>query len=151
MDQRHRQVFELIKKATRLHRANVDATMPSRPLYQGQIPIVFFIGNHPGCRLTDISEGLKITRAATTKSVNRLVNSGMVAKKADPEDQRICRVAITPKGRRCIASGRKAFEGTIDKAFDGFSAADMEAFAGYLQRIVDNLQPANDPAGKERQ
>ena len=106
MDQRHRQVFELIKKATRLHRANVDATMPSRPLYQGQIPIVFFIGNHPGCRLTDISEGLKITRAATTKSVNRLVNSGMVAKKADPEDQRICRVAITPKGRRCIASGR---------------------------------------------
>ena len=117
MDQRYERIFRSVKKALRLHRSMVDRTL-GPAMYQGQVPIIVYIEKNPRCRLIDIANGLNISRAAVTKSIDRLVNNGMIEKIEEPDDHRVCRVALTNGGKKKIACGKTAFENTIAQALD---------------------------------
>jgi DNA-binding MarR family transcriptional regulator len=57
------------------------------------------------CGISDLSEQLEITNAATSQLVDKLVQAGLVEREEDPNDRRAKQIALSPKGRDFIAQG----------------------------------------------
>src|SRR5262245_26964352 len=54
-----------------------------------------------------LAERLAVTQQAASKSVADLERRGYVARAADPDDARVRRVALTPRGDGAIAAARE--------------------------------------------
>jgi len=54
-----------------------------------------------------LSERLEVTQQAVSKSVADLERRGYVARRADPDDARVRRVALTARGEAAIDAGRR--------------------------------------------
>jgi DNA-binding MarR family transcriptional regulator len=57
------------------------------------------------CAVSDLSERMDITLAAASQLVDRLVQSGLLARVEDPRDRRSKRLSLTPKGRSLVEAG----------------------------------------------
>lgn len=97
------------------------------------------------CRLNRYDTG------AMTRILDRLEEKGLVRRERGREDRRVVLLRLAPAGRallpRLLATGTRVIEAHLD----GFSAADIDAFKRYLQRMIDNGQSPGDnqhPSGK---
>ena len=54
------------------------------------------------CGISDLSEHLEITNAATSQLVDKLVQAGLLARAEDPHDRRAKQVSLTPAGEAFI-------------------------------------------------
>ena len=54
------------------------------------------------CGISDLSENLEITTAATSQLVDKLVQAGLLARAEDPHDRRAKQVSLTPAGEAFI-------------------------------------------------
>jgi DNA-binding MarR family transcriptional regulator len=57
------------------------------------------------CGISDLSEHLEITNAATSQLVDKLVQANLLVRTEDPNDRRAKQVALTPKGKELIERG----------------------------------------------
>ncbi len=57
------------------------------------------------CAVSELSERMDITLAAASQLVDRLVQSGLLARVEDPRDRRSKRLSLTPKGRSLVEAG----------------------------------------------
>ena len=57
------------------------------------------------CGISDLSEQLEITNAATSQLVDKLVQADLLLRTEDPNDRRAKQVALSSKGREFIAQG----------------------------------------------
>lgn len=67
-----------------------------------------------------------------TKAVATLTDLGLVAKTADPDDRRVCRVALTTAGRRELARIRGRRNAWLATRLDGLAADDRAQLASVL-------------------
>jgi DNA-binding MarR family transcriptional regulator len=90
-------------------------------------------------KMTDIANFMKVTTAAATGIVDRLVKSGYVLRVFDQKDRRIIKIKITPKGStlmKKLASERRKMAISI---FSKISEQDRQDYLRILMRIKDVL------------
>ena len=70
--------------------------------------------------MNEISGAMSLANSTMTRVVDQLVEKGLVERRADPEDRRVVRVALTAAGeekvdevRRCVRESQKAVLSTI--------------------------------------
>jgi DNA-binding MarR family transcriptional regulator len=63
---------------------------------------LFYISEHEGCKMTDISTSFSLTPAAVTRTVNNLIEMGLVERYPDEADRRVVRVRKTGKGQETM-------------------------------------------------
>ena len=63
-----------------------------------QFGALFHIHRSGGCAVSDISDDLGITTAAVSQMLERLVQSGLIARSEDPNDRRAKRIDLTEAG-----------------------------------------------------
>lgn len=71
-------------------------------LTEVQVACMRHIYFHHQPSIGDIATGLRISNAAATKLVNRLVLKNWVERKEDPKDRRVLQMRLTPVGERMI-------------------------------------------------
>jgi DNA-binding MarR family transcriptional regulator len=90
------------------------------------------------CRLNRYDTG------AMTRIVDRLEEKGLVRRERGREDRRVVFLRLAPAGRtllpRLMAVGTRVVEAHLA----GFSTNEIEAFKGYLHRMIDNGQSRGD-------
>src|SRR5215472_7324782 len=90
------------------------------------------------CRLNRYDTG------AMTRILDRLEEKGLVRRERGREDRRVVLLRLAPAGRallpRLLAAGTRVIEAHLA----GFSASEIEAFKGYLHRMIDNGQSQSD-------
>jgi len=67
------------------------------------------LAGHGPMRLSDLGRRLGIAPSTLTRNLERLLESGLMARQADGRDARSARVRLTPEGRR-VAAGVRARE-----------------------------------------
>jgi DNA-binding MarR family transcriptional regulator/nucleotide-binding universal stress UspA family protein len=91
-------------------------------------------------RLTDLAVSEGVTQPSMTSVVSQLEHLGFAERLPDPADGRVARVAITPAGRRHLATVRSAgaseFTALIDKLTDQEAAA-LRAALPALRRLLE--------------
>lgn len=87
----------------------------------------------------DLEKEFGINRSSASKSVDALVERGLVIREHIPEDGRLKKLTLTEKGQK-IAEQFAARENCVDKALtNGLSTSDKKLLASLIGRMKINL------------
>ena len=138
-----------IKRAANLMSRSMDAYATKYGLTGTQMSIIDFLGESQDHTQRDIEMEFDIRPSTTTKILQRMQTSGLVAAKRDPRDGRQRIIAPTAKARGL----QKAVRDYIDsqqKAMDRrFNQRDLDAFDRVLAYFIALNSDDSAQAGKE--
>ncbi|MBI0144799.1 MULTISPECIES: MarR family winged helix-turn-helix transcriptional regulator [Bifidobacterium] len=138
-----------IKRAANLMSRSMDAYAAQYGLTGTQMSIIDFLGESQDHTQRDIEMEFDIRPSTTTKILQRMQTSGLVAAKRDPRDGRQRIIAPTAKARGL----QKAVRDYIDsqqKAMDRrFNQRDLDAFDRVLAYFIALNSDDSAQAGKE--
>ncbi|HTY44823.1 MAG TPA: MarR family transcriptional regulator [Patescibacteria group bacterium] len=86
--------------------------------------------------MTELSRYLRISRAAMTGLVDRMLAQGFIVREKTPKDRRIVRIAATPKGRSIIENIRKQKHKSLERIFSQISSRDRAEYVRILEQVV---------------
>ncbi len=111
-------------------------------LSHSEIHLIEIIGDHEGLSVTDIGNGLGITKGAVSQSLKKLENRGYSDKKTDPGNQSRSIVFLTSKGQTAYWA-HKHWHETMDGGFSSYlknlTNEDLAAIMTFLERTEDFL------------
>lgn len=87
----------------------------------------------------ELAQRLHFEPASLTRSLNRLVQRGLIHRYADPADKRFIRLALTVTGEKLTQTLEKNMLAFWKTAFRGASAKDLRFFTTLLTNAKQNL------------
>jgi DNA-binding MarR family transcriptional regulator len=104
-----------------------------------QFLILHFISREGETKMTDLAYFMKISTAAMTGIVDRLVKYGYVTRQFDPNDRRVTRVKLNAKGAELVRKIDQQRRQMMIKTFSQISDAERQQYLRILTRIRDIL------------
>lgn len=104
-----------------------------------QLVILSFLKKHEQAKMSDIAHYMNVTTAAMTGIVDRLVRDGDVTRIYDPDDRRIIKINLTPKGSKLIEKTHEQKKQMIVHLFSRVSQKDREDYLRVLTNMRDIL------------
>jgi DNA-binding MarR family transcriptional regulator len=93
---------------------------------------------------TQLSKELCHDMGALTRVVDELERRGLVRRERSRRDRRAVELAITAAGRREAESGKRVIVELMNELGEHFSATELSALVGLLQRMMAVLQSTAD-------
>ena len=118
-------------------------------LSQGLLYFLLYVGRHPGCSAGELASVIGADSGHTTRSVEKLVQRGMLARRVEEKNRRVVRLSLQSAAAEAIAQGRKAQKNFSRRLFAGISPQEQAEFARVLRHICKNagLGETGAPAG----
>ena len=101
--------------------------------------IMFALWLEDGLSFSELAGRTSLGKSTLTSMIDRLEKAGYLCRKTPPEDRRSMRIYTTEKDRERQALYREASEEMTAIFYRGFSGDEIDAFEGYLERILENL------------
>ncbi len=119
-----------------------DKVLSQYDIGSGQLLFLFFINEHEGITMQELSQNGEVDKGTTTKSVQRLIEQGYVQARTDENDRRIKRLYTTEK----VSEVMKTLYEYRKELRTGLSAGvDFETFETLLGKIVENSRAYSEP------
>ncbi|HSR00702.1 MAG TPA: MarR family transcriptional regulator [Sphingomicrobium sp.] len=134
--------FEIAETAHALRKA-FDRRAVGLGVTRAQWKVLFRLERQPGLRQIELSDMLDIEPITLSRIIDRLEESGLVERKADPLDRRAWRLHVTAKAEPLIAKLRGIANAMIAEAFAGIDPKDIEIARRVLARARDNACQTN--------
>ncbi|HWQ10660.1 MAG TPA: MarR family transcriptional regulator [Holophaga sp.] len=138
---------ELHRLLAKVHRVHFKCSMHDLArigITHGQPRILHHLADHDGCAQKDLSRQFDLEPATVTNILALMEANGLVRRASDPEDRRVLRVFITPKGQQAHARVEEVFAGLEEEALKGFSGQDRRALLELLGRLYENLKQVQE-------
>ena len=139
-----RLVLLLSRAQLALSRAVARRTQDELGVSGAQMGALFFVAGHPGCVQGDVGRELGINKAAASKLVTRMVEAGIVERRTADDDGRAHALHATSRGQAAVDAGRPLVRALNDELTDGFSAADIDTVARFLNAVAERFEDDND-------
>lgn len=114
-------------------------------LQPGQYPLLNYLVANPGTTQQDMAAAMHVSPASVAQSTKRLQKTGLLEKRADPENLRCNRLHVTDAGLEIVHSFRKVFSSVDKQMLKGFSDDELELIKSMLDRMAANLSEDDDP------
>jgi DNA-binding MarR family transcriptional regulator len=127
-----------ITRAARRLRQEADAGLS--PSLTAALSTVERHGPLTPSRLAEIE---RIQRPTVTRLVAKLEAEGLVKREADPDDGRVCHVAVTKEGRALVKrlrSRKSAYLATRLRQLDEDELETLDRATGILERILEDRE-----------
>lgn len=125
--------LELVRKVN--HRKETEEF----GLYFGQMPVLDFVFDHPGCTQVEIANFLRVSPASIALSTKRLQKAGYLLKEVDNDNLRCKRLFLSEAGDRVRRLSRERLDLMDERMFTGFSAEEIRLFESLVDRATMNL------------
>ena len=109
-----------------------------------QLLTLSFLNEKGESRMTDLAGFMKVSTAAMTGVVDRLVRDAYALRVFDPQDRRIIKVRLTPKGAELIKRINRQKRNMIVNIFGKISDSERQDYLRILTRIQDVLTKENE-------
>lgn len=86
----------------------------------------------------------QVAAPTVTKVVRKLEAKGLVARRPDPDDGRVCRVAITSAGRRHLERARRRRTAWLATRLNDLDADELDRLAAAVE-VLEGLTQAEAP------
>ena len=130
-----------------IHRRSADdtlAVMNEAGLTMAQMVTLMLLEKLCPLSVSSVAACIRLSRAAASHMVDRLVVAGLVARSEDPIDRRHKRIAITPAGRELIQKTREQRTREFTRILARLSIEAQTQFAKALARVLEELQNLPD-------
>jgi DNA-binding MarR family transcriptional regulator len=114
-----------------------DCTMP-------RFDLLANLEREDGQTLAALSRRMLVTAGNLTGLVDRAERDGVVVRRADPNDRRLSRVYLTPKGRDLIKSILPSHASHVSELLAGLDTADRKDLRRLLGKLRDSLVRAKN-------
>jgi DNA-binding MarR family transcriptional regulator len=92
------------------------------------------------CTMSDLADLASIDRTTLTRTVDRMEESGWLARQSDSEDMRVTRLALTAAGRRLFEKIWPTVSRLNELALAGIPKPDIVLLHKTLERMRANLE-----------
>jgi len=113
-----------------------------------QLLTLGFLNEKGESRMTDLARFMKVSTAAMTGVVDRLVRDAYILRVYDPQDRRIIRVKLTHKGAELIRKINQQKRRMTINIFGKISDSERDNYLRILTRIHDILTKENEASLK---
>jgi len=113
-----------------------------------QLLTLGFLNEKGDSRMTDLARFMKVSTAAMTGVVDRLVRDAYILRVYDPQDRRIIRVKLTHKGAELIRKINQQKRRMTINIFGKISDSERDNYLRILTRIHDILTKENEASLK---
>jgi MarR family 2-MHQ and catechol resistance regulon transcriptional repressor len=145
-DHRLTTVGLLFESASGLRRLFQRHLEDEQALSNQAFDVLIRLARSPGSelRMSELAAQTSLTPSGLTRSVDRLQDQGLVARRVCPEDRRGSFAVLTPAGQELMDRAIPAHVAHIDRVLsDLFTPDEEETLATLLRRLRDHLYDAN--------
>lgn len=104
-----------------------------------QAGALFYLARHDGALIGDLAGALDLAPSAMTGLADRMERAGLLERRRDPDDGRATRLYLTDAGRLALEPARRTVAALNEQLAEGFSAAEIEVVARWLQSLQDKF------------
>jgi MarR family transcriptional regulator, transcriptional regulator for hemolysin len=104
----NREILFVISDVGRLLRTYADQKARHVGMTRAQWAVLLRLERHEGLKQSDLAEILDIQPITLTRLVDRLCDSGLIERRADPNDRRAKRLHLTEAATRCSPASTAA-------------------------------------------
>jgi DNA-binding MarR family transcriptional regulator len=101
-----------------------------------QLKLLYLVTRTGGQTIGDVAAFLRVSYAAASKTVDKLVRRGLLRRAKTIEDRRASRLSATGAGRRLIAAYEAARHKMAARFFGQFSAKELRETSRLLDRLA---------------
>jgi MarR family transcriptional regulator for hemolysin len=130
----------LISDVARLMRTYVDQLARQYGMTRAQWAVLVRVERSQGLKQNELAEMLDLQPITLTRLIDRLCDSGMIERRADPHDRRAKRLFLTPVARPLLDRLFALSEGFMPKILAGVDEPAVERLVGDLGTMKENLR-----------
>ena len=137
--------MELYQVTGRLHKLELVRMLAQRNeickdgLYAGQMPVLNYLAEHPGCTQVEMADFLQVSPASIALSTKRLQKAGYLTKEVDEDNLRCKRLYLSEQGAKVRELCREKMDLLDRKPGEGFSEEELCTLVQLIDRITINL------------
>ena len=109
-------------------------------LTYAQSQVLFYVGEHPGCRMGDVGKAFAVTLPAVTHIVDRLEQKQFVARTGDPADRRAYVLELTRRGSDVAGELQAVRMRGLERVVARLKPAQRQQVTEGLEALVDAAQ-----------
>ena len=132
----------LVSDVSRLLRERFNETARSLGLTLAQARSLLHLSRNEGISQVALARLLEIQPITLLRQLDRLEESGLIERRADPRDRRAQQLYLTHAGKGLLAEIAELSRDLAADAYAGMSEEELRTIIGGLSRIKDNLSPA---------
>ncbi len=137
-------VFGAFMRAMRLHRQLMMRVLAEQETPPGQAMCLRIVVAHDGATQREIGRMLHLSAPTVTSMLKRMEHSGMIARGADPLDQRVMRVRVTEAGRALDGRLRTILAARLGEMLDLMPEGDRLDLARLLDELAERMAATYD-------
>ncbi|HEU4563829.1 MAG TPA: MarR family transcriptional regulator [Gemmatimonadaceae bacterium] len=139
-------VVDAMRRLIRGLRLAARRTQVETGLSAAQLFVLAQLADRPAASLGELAERTLTDRSSVAAVVERLAARGFVLAERDPGDRRRTAIAITSAGRALVRRAPAAPTVLLVEALGAMSGGDVRALARTLERLVEVMGLAGEPA-----
>ena len=131
--------WALLTQVAQTFRSLSDTFMDRIGLHRAQATVLCRLFVRDGLTQSEIAEQLGVQGATMTTMLQRMEEAGLVARRRDPDDNRLVRVSLTDAGRRLERDANTQFMKVEEATFAGLSPQDRASLRRMLRQMLRNM------------
>ncbi|HKP52661.1 MAG TPA: MarR family transcriptional regulator [Chloroflexia bacterium] len=131
--------WALLAQVSQAYRSLSDAFMEQVTMHRAQATLLCKLFVRDGMTQTEIAEQLSVQGATVTNMLQRIEEAGLVARRRDPDDNRLVRVYLTELGREKEQSINEQFARLQETIFRGISEEERAALRQIYRKMLQNM------------
>jgi DNA-binding MarR family transcriptional regulator len=138
-----RRLIYLLNVAQRRLQRFVAAQTKAGGVTSAQSGLLFVLGKRDGALMGEAGAALDLGPPGISGLAERMVEAGLIDKRADPDDGRASRLWLTTAGRKALARTKAGVAELNARLTEGFSDAEIDIVSRWLTS-VQNKFPRED-------
>jgi DNA-binding MarR family transcriptional regulator len=131
--------WELVAQVCQAYRSLSEAFIDRIGMYRAQAKVLCRLYVEDGVTQSEIGDQLAVQGSTVTNMLQRMEESGLVARRRDPDDNRLVRVYLTDLGREKERTISEQFLKLERRVFEGVGEEDRAALRRILSRMLRNM------------
>lgn len=144
-----------LNDVARMLRTYADHKAAQFGITRAQWVVLARLDRSEGLKQSELAEMLELQPISLTRLLDKLCDSGLIERRADPIDRRVKRLFLTPAAHPLLEKLGELGEGLMATALAGVDRSSVERMVAQLELVKENLRQAiaqrsADSAARER-
>ena len=129
--------MDAIRAVVRALRINTRAIELEIGISLAQLFVLQQVADRPATSLNDLAERTATHQSSVSVVVRRLVDRGLVTRKADTADKRRIQIALTPAGEKLLVGAPETIQVRLMASLEQLAPAERKQLAQLLTKWLD--------------